>query len=117
MAIRVDYYDHDGVDYELTIADPRSINDLDIDNLINNQQGCVSGCGGNSLWELHMQDNKYVVEFLISGAFGDSIFKYTIYNIDIINELLNLIKEINHLTLNHIKYESISDHITVTSGN
>ncbi len=124
MSIHVDYCDYDaeeyviytitlkGDDYELTISDPSSISDNDIDSLINNQQGCVYG-GGNSSWKLYMKDDYYVVEFSISGVGGDATFKHTIFDTDMINELLTLIKEINHLSSNNIKYESLSDNITV----
>ncbi len=128
MAIHVDYmdyYNHDEGEYvtyiitlkiddfELEISDPGSISDDKIDNLIHNKKGCVGG-GGNSSWEMYMKDDSYMVEFSISGSGGDAKFKYKISNIDIVNELLLLIKEINYLSCHNIKYESISDHITVT---
>ncbi len=124
MSIHVNYHDYGeeyelymitlkGDDYELIISDPKSISDDLIDNLVHNQHGCVYGGGGNSSWELRMKDDYYMVEFSISGAGGDATFKHTIYDTDMVNEVLTLIKEINCLSSNNIKYESTSHYITV----
>lgn len=56
---------------KLIISDPSIVNPETIINLKNEKKGCISG-GGNSYWTIFGSDNKYKINYYISGLGNES---------------------------------------------